>query len=572
MSAISRQPSVSSSSTQPDPGDAISDEPLINAVHRRLVEIALVVYTAFLIYISLVPFDFTRTPSYDSSESVVWGLTVASFPILDVFTNIGLYVPLGALVFAVARRKRRRWITSGILAVLFGSMLSFLLESGQCWVESRVASWVDVTSNVLGCLLGAMLVGLSEGQIRRMLRRARWAARRNWALTLCKASVCIVLLVHLRPYDVVVDVFHTAAAAVRHSDFGPVAGWNGLQAKVATQVEEGRLRAMNELPRVQWEYALDRGVDVAVYAGIAALVILGMAAYFNRRVLLYAWAGFVVVSLAGIVTIMRVFLISHGVDTAHFFCAVIGWPVGCAIGHRMLKAAVHSPPRERGVLAGASAGCPTPSRGGRQTDTMDNQELHLQGANGIDGGRPSLAGLSVRWESIAIGLVLVTAVIYELIPFDFGTGTGAHSPLASDRVCLVPFLAHFHGRPNDALYDISGELLIYGVMGVCLALLLRRRSRWPWRKQLWAVVMATGAVGLVLECLHLCMATRQTDVSTLIIALVGGFAGAVGVRWESDYWASLSVSVVDDVLTRQLIEGETYKKLSAISTQHSAFS
>lgn len=155
-------------------------------------------------------------------------------------------------------------------------------------------------------------------------------------------------------------------------------------------------------------------------------------------------------------------------------------------------------------------------------------------------------------------------VAYELVPFDFGTGPGLDSPLAARRVCMLPFNAHFHSRPNDAFFDISGELLRYGLVGVCMALILRSRSRAPWRRQLLTVVAAAGAAGVVLECTHLVMESRQTDVTTVLIAMAGGFSGAVAVRWVFDYRASLSVAVADDLLTRQLIEGETYKGLPAL--------
>jgi len=56
------------------------------------------------------------------------------------------------------------------------------------------------------------------------------------------------------------------------------------------------------------------------------------------------------------------------------------------------------------------------------------------------------------------------------------------------------------------------------------------------------------------------MASRHTDVTTLILAAAGAVGGVVGVRWLCDARAALSVVEADDALTRGLIEGEGFDK------------
>lgn len=500
----------------------ISDEPLINAVHRRLVELAFVLYTIVLVYMSFVPFDFTKAVKFDG-RGVVWGLALHPFNVPDIFANIAIYVPLGVLFFAVLRRRGLGRIVATMVTLLFASLLGFLIEQGQHWVISRVSTWVDVTSNALGAALGALLIAFSEGTIRRVLLKSKWAAQRNWWLTLAKGAVCLVLLINLRPYDVVVDMFHTAAD-LRHADVSPLAHWNSLQTEVAHDVEIGRRSDMNDLARVRWEYGLDRAVDIAAYAGIAALLVLGLAPTFKTRWALCIWAGFVTVSLAMIATLIRVFLISHGLDTAHFACGVIGWPIGCAVGLVVMRALARRAREE---------------------------------------GRFSLA-LPRFWQPAIIACVVAVVLLYELVPFDFGTGRGAESATNAARLCLLPFEAHFHSRPNDAFMDLSGEILRYGIFGSCLALMLWARSRNAWRRQLLLVVAVSAITGALLEGLHLVMASRQTDLTTVVLALFGGFVGAVTVRWTHDFRGSLAVVEKDDLLTSQLIEGETYKPLPEI--------
>lgn len=508
----------------------ISSEPLIRALHRRTAEIALAVYGAMVAYVSFVPFDVTTHPSARSGPGWVWGLRVTGVSIADIFSNIGFYLPLGALGFIVLRRRRIGLMRSGGLAVLFAAALSLAVEHGQHWIASRIPSWIDVTTNTLGAWLGVMIVGGSAGEGRRLLTRARDSARQNWLLAVAKVAVCGVLLIQLRPYDVVVDLYHTAAA-VRHADLGPMARWNALPAALEADVQRGRRSSTDDVSRLRWEYALDRATDVAIYAGLTLLLALGLAPQFRRRRgRMLAWIGFVVVSLATMVALIRIFLISHGLDTAHVYCGLAGWLIGCILVLR-----TRSTPKQ----------------------VLPNNPATL---------RPSHRGL----QHAAMATALTLCILYGLVPFDFGTRSAGASNVAA-LFGQVPFAAQFMGRPNDAFYDITGKLLRYGTIGVCLALLFFRHSRWSWRRQLLATTLITGAIGLIIQAVHLTMASRHADTTTLLLALAAGFSGCVAVRWAHDYRRSLSILPFDDPLTSQLVDGPTYDKsaLTALRKPHS---
>jgi len=508
----------------PKPRDCISDEPIIRAVHRRLGDILLVVYALMVVYVSFVPFDFKGASLGTPGAGTVLGLHVARGSLPDIFANIGLYMPLGVLCFIAGMRRLKSKLLCGAAAVLAAGLLSYGVEFGQQWVASRVSSWPDVVANGLGAWLGVMAAGVWLGEIKRTLRRSHLTLARNWPLTVAKALACLILLLHLRPYDVVVDTFHTAAD-VRHADLSPMAGWRGLDERVAREVAAGRLRGMQELPRARWEYAIDRVVDVAGYAGLSILLAVGLTPQFRRRRgAMFAWIGFVVVSLAMMVVLFRVFLISHGVDTSHFYCGIVGWLVGCAM------------------------------------------------ARWAHGRSPEAAGqsltrvLSPRVAVVATAFTLATVLLYELVPFDFQTSSATAG--FDSRFCAIPFDWHFAGRPNDAFYDISGDVLRYGAVGVCLALLMAHRTGRPWRRQLVAVVAITGVLCVALETLHFGMASRGADVTTLVIALAASFAGTVAVRWLSDFRVYASRAFAEDMLTRQLIEGATYDKSQFAEIAH----
>ncbi len=500
----------------PSPRDCISDEPIIRAVHRRLVGLLFAAYVLMVVYVSFVPFDFGRPSSNAPGSSTVLGLHIVRGGLPDIFANIGLYMPFGALCFVVGARGLKSKLLSGAVAVLAAGLLSYSVEFGQQWVGSRISSWLDVVANGLGAWLGVMVFSVWMGGIKGSLKRAHLSVAHNWPLTAAKALACLILLVHLRPYDVVVDMFHTAAD-VRHADLSPLAGWQGLDERVAREVASGRRSGMLELPRVRWEYAIDRAVDVATYAGLSVLLAVGLTPQFRRRrAAMFAWIGFVVVSLAMIVVGVRVFLMSHGVDTSHFFCGIVGWLVGCVM---VRWTHGHSP------------------------EAAGQNPKHL---------------MPPRVAAVAAALTLATVVLYELLPFDFQTSQAADG--FNSRFCAVPFAWHFTSRPNDALYDISGEAVRYGLVGVCLAVFMAHRAGWPWRRQLAAIVVTTGVLCVVLEVLHLGMPSHVADVTTLVIALVASFAGTIAVRWLADFRTYASRGSAEDMLTRQLIEGETYDK------------
>ncbi len=502
----------------PEPRDCISDEPIVRAVHRRLGDILLAAYVLMVVYSSFVPFDFASPSVHAPGAGVVLGLHVARGSVPDIFANIGLYMPLGALGFVVAFRRLSNKLLCGAVALSSAVLLSYGVEFGQQWVAARVSSWPDVVANGLGASLGVMITGVWTGEIRRILKRGRHAVAGSWPLTAAKALVCLILLLHLRPFDVVVDTFHTAAD-VRHAELSPLAGWRGLDELVAREVAVGRRVGMHELARVRWEYAIDRGVDVAGYAGLSIMLAVGLTPRFRRRrMAMFAWIGFVVVSLAMMVALIRIFLISHGLDTAHFCCGIIGWLVGCALA----RASVATELGDRRPAGGFTARMP-----------------------------PRLA-------VVAIALTLATFLLYELVPFDFQSASATAG--LGDRFCAIPFSWHFASRPNDAFYDLSGEALRYGAVGVCLALLSASRAGRSWRRQLVVTVAIAGGLCVVLEALHYGMATRGADVTTLVIALAASFAGAVSVRWLADYRAYASRAFAEDMLTRQLIEGGTYDK------------
>ena len=503
-------------------GKRISDEPIVNALHARAPEIALLLYAAGMAYMSFVPFDLAITPNAGVNRVAILGLPVPSFNMPDILVNIAMYAPLGAAAMLAGRRRGWRRLTAGALAVVAVAAMAYAIEFGQRYVESRVSSWVDLTCNVLGAALGAVFVALWEQPVHSAIQRVRRSLIRDGRVLAVNGFVCALLLVQLRPFDIVVDPIHTAYG-LRHAAVSPVARWSGLPADVSRSVVDGRRVGMHELSRVRWEYCLDRIVDVALYAGVGALVWLSQARRFRRqRTRLFLWCGFVTVSLAVMVMLLRVFLISHGLDTAQLSCGVLGWLVGM----------------------------------------MGVRFLHPADPTEIDDNAREAPADPRRWapgHAAALGCLAVCllVVMYELIPFDFQPRR--HAGVGRQMGAIwVPLYGHFLSRPNDAFYDLSGKFLRYACLAAGLAMLLRRLPRFRWRIHLAITVVMTASLATLFQAAHVFSPSRYTDVTTVLIAIVAAATSAVALRWWIDYRACLIGRYVNDRLTTQLIDGPSF--------------
>ena len=103
----------------------------------------------------------------------------------DLIVNVVGYLPFGALA-VLALHPRVRGLSALALATLAGVLLSGCIEALQTFLPRRVASNVDLATNTLGALLGALLVLpfaaslIDRGRLAQL--RARWFTRESTAL------------------------------------------------------------------------------------------------------------------------------------------------------------------------------------------------------------------------------------------------------------------------------------------------------------------------------------------------------------------------------------------------------
>lgn len=146
---------------------------------------AFALYTALIVYASWYPFSGWRSLGLGPFDYLG-----DPFPkywtVFDVVTNVLGYMPFGALAVLAAWPRCRGWLAIA-LATLGGTLLSGVMEAVQTYLPTRVASNLDLATNVLGAAIAAPATGalLERGFLRRL--RFRWFERDAGALMVLAA-------------------------------------------------------------------------------------------------------------------------------------------------------------------------------------------------------------------------------------------------------------------------------------------------------------------------------------------------------------------------------------------------
>jgi VanZ family protein len=124
----------------------------------RLAWILGLAYLLIVVYASVQPFHGWRMPPPEIARFLAapWPRYITSE---DIFVNLAAYAPLGFLlsIGAGARYGAGR----GVLAATFcAAVVSLALEAVQVFLPSRIASNVDLLTNSVGALMGAMAAPL----------------------------------------------------------------------------------------------------------------------------------------------------------------------------------------------------------------------------------------------------------------------------------------------------------------------------------------------------------------------------------------------------------------------------
>ena len=124
----------------------------------RLAWILSLAYLLVIAYASLQPFRDWRAPPPEVLHFLfsAWPRYITP---QDVTVNIVAYLPLGFL-FSMVCGARFGPARGAIAATLTAAMMSLAMEAAQMFLPARIASNVDLLTNTLGALLGAMAAPL----------------------------------------------------------------------------------------------------------------------------------------------------------------------------------------------------------------------------------------------------------------------------------------------------------------------------------------------------------------------------------------------------------------------------
>jgi VanZ family protein len=134
------------------------------------------VYGLLLLHSGLAPWSGWRDLGIDP-----WSYLYAPAPryitTFDVVVNVLAYVPFGALI-VLALHPRVRGIPAALLGAICGVVLSGSIEAAQSYLPTRVSSNIDLLTNSLGALAGAVIAAPLTATLIDRGRLAAW--RQRW--------------------------------------------------------------------------------------------------------------------------------------------------------------------------------------------------------------------------------------------------------------------------------------------------------------------------------------------------------------------------------------------------------
>lgn len=128
---------------------------------RRLPRGLLLAYAAFVLVVTWWPSPQSTSAPQWEQHILAWvrdmGIPI-TMPALEAVANIGMFVPLGALVVPTLPPQSQRARTVLVVATGAGACFSTTIELVQLGIPGRFATLQDVLMNTIGAAVGAGLV------------------------------------------------------------------------------------------------------------------------------------------------------------------------------------------------------------------------------------------------------------------------------------------------------------------------------------------------------------------------------------------------------------------------------
>ncbi len=468
----------------------ISNNALINTLHRHVVELITALYLLYVLLGTLIPFDFSMMEGLRAGR-FLFGLGNARSGLPDLMSNIGLYVPLGVLLYASATRVFGRPWLSVAIAVGSAAVLSLTVESIQLLSPTRISSVVDFAANVFGATSGVVLSCLCRGPARRFrdtlwqeIRQDRFAA----CVRLYAALLCVGAVV---PFTPTFDVKRLAESA-RASTWVPFAQSRALaaEAQAAELVGDHSAAAAGQRDRMfLWARWAAELLSFVVFGWL--LHRLMRTHYGFKPHWCLALTAYITAALALVMSAAQVVILSRGFHVTDLLFRAVG--AACGYGLYSLCLA-------RGGVEGASV----PHLGPRLI-------------------RPTLV--------IALLFVLFTG----LAPFSFNyTLYGVAEKVGSDG--FLPFYSYYVGRFDRVCADLWSKSLLFGFLGAALWMCRTGGSNTSWRAQPLRIAGIAVLVSGFIEICQLFLRSRVPSLTDPIVAAVAAWVAVVCVQYAEDFY------------------------------------
>ncbi|MHC4089431.1 MAG: VanZ family protein [Planctomycetota bacterium] len=468
----------------------ISRHGLINCLHAHMLEVLTAIYLLYILLGTLLPFDFSWSAAFGQGRTLL-GLGSTPSGVPDLMSNIGLYVPLGVLLYCSLVRNVGAPRLSILAATLIAAAASLSVESVQLLSPTRISSVVDFSANLLGAAAGATVACLCRVPQRRLLASLASELGTDTSVTLVKVYAGLLVIGGLAPYTPTFDVTRLARS-VQASTIAPFAQTRELAAQTRQAELDGRLGDAAGCRRDQMYLWARWFVEVVSF---------GLFAYLLHRLLrsnfgfqpgaTLALVAYLTVLLALLISLLQVIVMSRGFHLTDMLMRAIG-----ALCGMLMSGVVARRRHER-----------------RWTPDLAWSPL----------GKLALAA--------AVSLVVFTG----LIPFSF-TLDSQHVAAKVSSNHLLPFYAYHVGRFDLVCADFWGKSLRYGFLGIALWMCLKAGSARSLPRRALRITAVVVVVSVVVETCQFFLISRIPSLTDVIIAGLAAWAGTVCAQYAVDFY------------------------------------
>ncbi|MCS5708188.1 VanZ family protein [Candidatus Berkiella cookevillensis] len=172
-------------------------------------------YTAFIIFVSIIPLEDWQAPQKPFPYALLYGWQHRVF-LFDIVQNLLLYIPLGFLITLIYHLENKSALRCMLASFLFALLLCTCMEIVQIYNPIRVSSLLDIalnaSSGLIGSLIGFIFIATFsfwESQFR-LTVKIDYPSRLLQAFAF--AFMIIGVLYHLYPYVPTLHPSHLKSA------------------------------------------------------------------------------------------------------------------------------------------------------------------------------------------------------------------------------------------------------------------------------------------------------------------------------------------------------------------------